>query len=81
MPKATLTSKGQTTIPKEVRRFLNLNPGDKLDFIIEEGGLVVLRAATGDIRRLKGILKRKVAGTVTVEEMEKAIAEGAAGER
>jgi AbrB family looped-hinge helix DNA binding protein len=74
----TLTSKGQTTIPKEVRDHLHLSPGDKLDFLIDAEGRVVLRPATLDIRRLKGLLKRKRSKPVSLEEMNRAISEGAA---
>ena len=58
MTVATLTSKGQTTIPKQVREHLKLNPGDKLDFVIESEGRVVIRPAKLDVRELKGLLKR-----------------------
>ena len=53
MTVATLTSKGQTTIPKQVREHLKLNPGDKLDFVIEPEGRVVIRPAKLDVRDRK----------------------------
>lgn len=81
MATATLTSKGQTTIPKEVRDHLHVSPGDKLDFLIDAEGRVVLRPATLDVRQLKGMLKRKRAKPVSLHEMERAIAEGAARKR
>lgn len=43
MTTATLTAKGQTTIPKTVRNYLGLKSGDKLDFIIEPDGGVTIR--------------------------------------
>ena len=58
MPTSTLTSKGQTTIPLEVRRKLGLKAGDKMDFVIGEDGIVTLRPATADVTNLKGLLKR-----------------------
>jgi AbrB family looped-hinge helix DNA binding protein len=73
MATATLTSKGQTTIPLEVRSYLGLHTGDKLEFIIEEDGRVVLEALTCDIRELKGILS-KPKKVITIEQMNKAIA-------
>ena len=78
MATATLTTKGQTTIPKEVREFLNLNAGDKLDFVIGADGQVVLRPATVDVRDLKGLLKRTGRKPVTIVEMNAAVVDGAA---
>ena len=81
MAVATLTSKGQTTIPKQVREHLKLNSGDKLDFVIESGGRVVIRPAKLDVRELKGLLKRRDGKVLSIEEMNAAIARGAAGKR
>jgi AbrB family looped-hinge helix DNA binding protein len=78
---ATLTSKGQTTIPKQVREHLKLNPGDKLDFVIESEGRVVIRPAKLDVRELKGLLKRKDGKVLSIEDMKVAIAGGAAGKK
>lgn len=73
MPSATLTSKGQTTIPKEVREFLNLQSGDRLEFIIQPDGNVALRSATVDVRDLKGIRFRKGAKPVSIQQMNAVI--------
>jgi antitoxin PrlF len=81
MAVATLTSKGQTTIPKEIRDLLGLAPGDKLDFVVEADGRVVLRPATRDVRELKGMLRKKSRKPVSLEEMDRAIAEGATRSR
>jgi antitoxin PrlF len=81
MTVATLTSKGQTTIPKQVREHLKLNPGDKLDFVIETGGRVVIRPAKLDVRDLKGLLKRRDGKVLSIGEMNAAIARGVAGKR
>ena len=81
MTVATLTSKGQITIPKQVREHLKLNPGDKLDFVIESEGRVVIRPAKLDVRKLKGLLKRRDGKVLSIEEMNAAIARGAAGKR
>ena len=78
MPTATLTSKGQTTVPKEVRDHLGLKPGDRLRFGIQEDGRVVIEAATLPIRRLRGIFP-KPDRAVTLEEMDEAIADAAVG--
>ncbi|MBI2980802.1 MAG: type II toxin-antitoxin system PrlF family antitoxin [Deltaproteobacteria bacterium] len=72
MATATLTSKGQTTVPKEVRDFLGLHEGDQIEFVIGRGE-VVLRPATLDVKSLKGILREKDQKTLSVEEMNTAI--------
>jgi AbrB family looped-hinge helix DNA binding protein len=76
VPISTLTSKGQTTIPKEIREHLHLRPGDRLEFITEADGRVVLVPVTLDIGDLFGALpkpKRKV----STEEMDRTIREAA----
>ncbi|RMH37306.1 MAG: AbrB/MazE/SpoVT family DNA-binding domain-containing protein [Nitrospirae bacterium] len=72
MPTATLTKKGQTTIPKAVRDYLHLRPGDRMEFILEENGRVVLVPAALDVRALKGILPPPKK-PVTIEKMKKVI--------
>ncbi len=79
MPTATITSKGQTTIPKEIRDALGLHAGDKIDFIIDaDGKKATVLPVTLDARALRGILKPKRKRRVTLGEMEAAIASGAA---
>lgn len=78
MSTATLTSKGQTTIPKDIRDFLRISPGDKLDFIVDSEGRVILRPATIDVKDLRGLLYKKGRKPVSLEEMDKAIATSAA---
>jgi antitoxin PrlF len=52
---STITSKGQVTIPAEVRRQLELKPGDKIVFVVEEAGQVRLVAPKyPDIQSLRG---------------------------
>ncbi|GAB4356586.1 MAG: hypothetical protein Kow0073_14250 [Immundisolibacter sp.] len=75
---ATLTSKGRVTIPKAVRDALHLRTGDRLGFILEADGSVRVLPINGSIRRLKGILP-KPSRALTVQEMDDAIAKGAAG--
>ncbi|WP_142519853.1 AbrB/MazE/SpoVT family DNA-binding domain-containing protein [Pseudorhizobium endolithicum] len=77
---AKLTSKGQTTIPIEVRRHLDLQPGDQMDFSIENGE-VKLRAKTRSIMEFAGILGRPRSGRgLTVEGMDDAVAEALAAD-
>ena len=60
MPTASLTSKGQTTVPKPIREFLNLKAGDKMDFQInEKEKTVTLRPANIPLAQLRGLLKSK----------------------
>jgi antitoxin PrlF len=76
MPTATLTTKGQITIPKEIREQLQLRAGHRIEFETDSTGKVSLRPRNKDIRSLKGILKSRNKRPVTVEEMNEAIAEG-----
>jgi len=69
---ATLTSKGQLVIPKDIREYMRLEPGDRLDFVIKDGE-VVIRPAVSDVRALKGLLKRAGAKPVSVSAMNKAV--------
>lgn len=72
MSTSTLTSKGQTTIPKDVRKRLNLHPGDRLEFVIDEDGRVLVLPASIDASELAGMLKA-TARAVSVEDMNRAI--------
>ena len=73
MSVATLTSKGQVTIPKAVRDALRLKQGDRLEFAVQDDGTIRVRPLTVDLRDLFGILE---AGRhVTVEEMNAALRE------
>lgn len=74
MASATVTSKGQITIPKKIRDFLNVKSGDRLDFDIAAGGTVVVRPGGGDIKALKGLLRRAGRRPVGLAAMEAAIA-------
>lgn len=72
MSTSTLTSKGQTTIPKDIRKRLNLHPGDRLEFVIDEDGRVLVLPASIDASELAGMLKPPVR-PVSVEDMNRAI--------
>ncbi len=76
MATSTLTSKGQTTIPKAVRRHLGLKPGDKIRFLVEDDGRVVVLPATLHLRDLRGCLP-KPSKPVSLERMREAIRERA----
>lgn len=78
MPSATLTSKGQITLPKPVRERLHLKAGDRVDFVIDAEGEIRVRTSRGDVRDLKGLLHRPGRKPVTLEEMDAAVARGVA---
>ena len=58
MPVSVLTSKGQTTIPKDVRDFLGLEPNDKIFYMVE-GKRVILKPLKGNILDLRGSVATK----------------------
>jgi len=72
MTTATLTSKGQITIPKEVRERLGVGAGDRLEFVEEQEGVYKVVAATKDVRSLKGLVP-KPRRAISVEEMNRAV--------
>lgn len=69
---ATVTSKGQITIPVDVRRKLGLTTGSRVEFVLTANDSYELVAATGSIRALKGSVPAP-ADPVTVAEMDTAI--------
>ncbi|HKB10353.1 MAG TPA: AbrB/MazE/SpoVT family DNA-binding domain-containing protein [Vicinamibacterales bacterium] len=74
MPTATLTSKGQVTIPREVREHLGVDTGDRLSFVVQDDGSVVVRPVTRHVRELGGLLFRAGRRSVSVAEMDEGIA-------
>jgi antitoxin PrlF len=79
MPSATLTSKGQLTLPKAIRDLLRLGAGDRVDFVVKDDGVVVLRPATVHVRELKGALHRRGIKPLSIEEMNAIIRRRGAG--
>ena len=74
MLSSTLTARGQTTIPAEIRKKLALKPGDRILYLEEEGRVRII-AADKRTRDLHGLLP-KPDKPVSLEEMEEAIASG-----
>lgn len=72
---ATLSSKGQTTIPKAVRERLQIKPGDRFKFFFHPDGVIILPKIP--TKRLKGSVPR-LARSVSLKDIDKAIEEGAA---
>jgi len=73
VPTATLTTKGQITIPKQVRDHLGVDTGDRLSFDVREDGTVVVTPLTRHVRDLAGILRRPGQRAVSLAEMDEAI--------
>ena len=66
---ATLTSKGQITIPIEIRRMLGLSTGERVTFIQLSDGSVVMRAKTRSLADLDGILQSPHLNHIRIEDM------------
>jgi antitoxin PrlF len=69
---STLTSKGQITLPKDLRDRLKLRTGDQVEFFIDEDGRIEMVPITASVKRLKGMLP-KPKKAVTLEAMDQAI--------
>ena len=75
MHESTVTVKGQTTLPRDVRSALGLTSGDKVRYLILNGEVRIVKARA--VKDLKGLLSRPDQKTVSLEEMDAAIAAGA----
>jgi len=71
---STVTSKGQTTIPKEVREFLHLKPQDTIVYI-PDGKRVFLTPVTGTILDLKGTIKRSAKKPIDFPKLREKVKE------
>lgn len=69
MSETTLTSKGQTTIPKDIRDQLGLKAGDRLTFTLLPDGTVILRVKNQSLINLGGCLQQENQPTVSIEQM------------
>lgn len=70
---ATLTSKGQVTLPKEIRDALKLSSGAKLDFSLQPDGSVNVRPMKNSIASLFGILKRPGGKAFSIEAQKESV--------
>ena len=68
---ATLTSKGQTTIPKEIRDSLGMKAGDRMTFTLMPDGTVVMRVKGKNVMELAGVLHKKGRKPVPIEQMSR----------
>lgn len=73
VPTATLTTKGQVTIPKDVRDHLGVDTGDRLNFVVQADGTVLVTPITRHVRDLGGLLYRPNGSAMSVEEMNAGI--------
>lgn len=80
MTLATLTSKGQITVPKAVRDSLKIRSGDRIEFVMTESGEVLMRPMTMHVDDVFGKLHNTARKPVSVEEMDAAIQERMRGD-
>ena len=78
MSRATITSKGQITIPLSIRQRLGIDVGDRIEFVELTTGEFTIRPAVHDVRSLKGMLKKQRQAP-SVEKMKEIIRHRAAG--
>lgn len=76
MFESRITAKGQTTLPRQVRAALDVQPGDQLRYVVLDGEVRILKARP--VAALAGMLARPGQGAVSLDEMEAAVASGAA---
>ena len=76
MPTSKVTTKGQITIPKEVRDRLGLDPGDRVSFRVRDDGVAEMEAVTVDFLSLFGSLEPKDGRRVSLAQMRQAIETG-----
>lgn len=75
MPESTITSKGQVTIPKIIRKQLNLKTGDLLNFEVGPDGIITITPERRSTDYAWGILYRSGQETLTTEDMDTGVAE------
>jgi antitoxin PrlF len=68
---ATLTSKGQTTIPKEIRDSLGMKPGDRMTFTLMPDSTVIMRVKSKSVTELAGMLRKKGRKPVPIEQLSR----------
>ena len=71
MSDPTLTSKGQTTIPKQIRDRLGMKAGDRMTFTVMPNGLVLMRVKNRSVMSLAGSLYKKGRKPVPVEQFSR----------
>ena len=74
MSTAMITTKGQVTIPKNVRDAMHVKIGDRIEFVQVSENRYEIVAVTNDVEQLKGIVKSRNTQAVSIDEMNAAIA-------
>lgn len=77
MQTSKLTTKGQVTIPLEIRKYLNVVAGSQVGFdVLPDGGIILVKIETN--KSLAGVLKNKIKNdaSVSIEDMNEAISSG-----
>ncbi|WP_247729851.1 AbrB/MazE/SpoVT family DNA-binding domain-containing protein [Halovivax limisalsi] len=69
---ATVTSKGQVTIPKEIREKLELDPGSEVEFVLDDTGAITVRPKESTMEALRSLKERLDADDVDLDEMREA---------
>ena len=68
---STLTSKGQTTIPKDIRESLAMKSGDRMTFTLMADGTVLMRVKNKNLMEFAGSLRRKGRKPIPVEQLSR----------
>ena len=68
---ATLTSKGQTTIPKEIRASLGMKAGDRMTFTLMPDATVIMRVKRKSISEVAGSLHKKGRKPIPIEQLSR----------
>jgi antitoxin PrlF len=72
---ATVTKRGQVTVPKAIREQLNIEPGTQLDFKLNDDGSISVRPLKRSALAIIGLLKRPGRAAVSVDQMNHAVAD------
>jgi antitoxin PrlF len=74
MSAATITSKGQTTIPVDIRKGMGLEPGDQIEFHLLSDGSATMRVKRGTLKNFIGVLYKGGQPSVGIKAMDEGIA-------
>ncbi|MCE2915199.1 MAG: AbrB/MazE/SpoVT family DNA-binding domain-containing protein [Rubrivivax sp.] len=69
MTESTITSKGQTTVPADIRALVHAKPGTRLVWSVMPDGTIIVRAKTQSILDMAGMLKAPKGKRVTIDDM------------